>query len=168
MAKDDTKAGMAADQRSVYGPRAIETLVPALTRPAFRRQNPGSAQVIIDWAAIVGPALAAVTTPRRLSAGALTIACTGPIAMELQHMAVELINRINTHLGSRVVHTLRFVQVATVPAASARHEPSRRAAEAAEKAVADLPQGELRDALARLGSAVLADGKSSTPRRRRT
>src|SRR3954463_12655425 len=81
MAKDDTTPDMAAPQRSVYGPRAIGALVPGLTRPAFRRQGPASAQVIIDWPAIVGPALAAVTAPRRLSAGALTLACAGPIAM---------------------------------------------------------------------------------------
>jgi hypothetical protein len=168
MAKDDTKPDMAASQRSVYGPRAIGTLVPGLTRPAFRRQGPASAQVIIDWPTIVGPALAAVTAPRRLSAGALTLACAGPIAMELQHMAVELINRINTHLGSKAVHTLRFVQVATLPIKGGRPGPSRRDLAAAEKAVADLPEGPLRDALARLGSAVLAGGKSSTPQRRRT
>jgi hypothetical protein len=168
MAKDDTNADMAASQRSVYGPRAIGALVPTLTRPAFRRQGPASAQVIIDWPSIVGPALAAVTTPRRLSAGALTIACAGPIAMELQHMAIELINRINTHLGSKAVHTLRFVQVAAVPAKGGRPAPSHRDLAAAEKAVATLPEGPLRDALVRLGSVVLAGGKSSTPKRRRT
>ena len=55
-----------------------------------------------DWPTIVGPAIAAVTMPRRLHGGTLTIACAGPIAMELQHLAREVIERINTHLGRHV------------------------------------------------------------------
>jgi hypothetical protein len=123
---------------------------------------------MMDWPAIVGPALAAVTTPHRLSAGGLTIACSGPVAMELQYMAVELIDRINTHLGSRVVHTLRFVQAPPPPAAAARPGPPRHAVAAAEAAVADLPAGELRNALVALGSVVLADDRPSTRRLRKT
>ena len=66
--------------------------------------------MLADWSAIVGPAIAAVTTPRRLAAGTLTIACAGPIAMELQHLAGEVMARINAHLGSQAVTALRFVQ----------------------------------------------------------
>ncbi len=74
----------------MWGPRAVGSLAPALTRPAFRRRSTAGAQILTDWAAIVGPALAAVTMPRRLSGTTLTLACAGPIAMELQHMSVEL------------------------------------------------------------------------------
>ena len=107
-----------------------------------------------DWEAIVGPMLAAVSTPRRLAAGTLTIACAGPVAMELQHYATELISRINTHLGSHD---------GAAPALRADHDRSRRCAApprrhrrpgvaaAAETAVGRLPEGELRDALAALG-----------------
>src|SRR5512135_36563 len=101
---------MNTDERHVYGPRPVGTLIPRLTRPAFRRRSPATAQVLADWEAIVGPAIAAVTTPRRLSSGTLTIACTGPIAMELQYLSGELTARINAHLGSQVVTGLRFVQ----------------------------------------------------------
>src|SRR5947199_5228463 len=101
---------MARDARHVYGARPLAALVPHLTRPAFRRRSPAAAQVLADWSAIVGPAIAAVTTPRRLVSGTLTVACTGPIAMELQYLAGELAGRINSHLGSQVVIGLRFVQ----------------------------------------------------------
>ena len=159
MAKD-TKPGIASADRHVYGPRGIGTLVPRLTRPAFRRVNPAAAQVMADWSAIVGPALAAVTTPQRLTAGQLTIACSGPIAMELQHLAGELIDRINTHLGSKTVASLRFVQTfATSPAAAAAPAApiSEDCVQRAEAAVAALPDGDLRRALADLGAAVLAE-----------
>lgn len=158
MAKD-TKPDIASPPRHVYGPRPIGALVPRLTRPAFRRISPAAAQVMADWASIVGPALAAVTTPHRLSAGQLTIACSGPIAMELQHLATELIARINTHLGGTTVKVLRFVQTLPPPPASPQAKatpPTAVDLRRAEAAVADLPQGDLRSALASLGAAVLS------------
>jgi len=152
----------------VYGSRPVGALLPKVVRPAFRKMNPAAAQVMADWAAIVGPMLAGVSTPRRLSAGTLTIACAGPVAMELQHYASELIDRINTHLGGNTVSGLRFVQTshgvsAAAPLPPPQPQPAWIAA-AAETAVAALPAGELRAALASLGRAVLAGKKPSTNR----
>ena len=155
---------MAKPQRHVYGPRPVGALVPVETRASFRERAPATAQVMMDWQAIVGPALAAVTTPRRLSAGTLTIACTGPIAMELRYMGVELINRINGHLGRTAVHSLRFTQATADARLPVPPAPPPRAVAAAEAAVADLPAGELRAALVALGSLVLASRKPSTRR----
>jgi hypothetical protein len=165
--KDNTKTGMATTDRHVYGPRPLGALVPRVTRPVFRAMSPGTGQVMADWDAIVGPVLAAVSMPRRLAAGTLTIGCAGPVAMELQHYATELINRINTHLGTTTVRSLRFVQtMAVAPKAPAPPEPAPPwIAEAAETAVAAVPDGDLRTALAALGRAVLAgeaNGKPST------
>ena len=141
--------------RHVYGPRAVGALVPALVKPAFRKRAPATAQVLADWEAIVGPAIAAVSVPRKLFSGTLAIACSGPLAMELQHLAPQLIERINRHLGKVTVTRLRFVQDA--PAARPAPRPPRPAAVArARAAVAGLPDGELRDALEALGRAVLA------------
>lgn len=63
-----------------------------------------------DWAEIVGPALAAAAVPERLSAGTLTLACSGPVAMELQHLAPQIVERINAALGRVAVERLRFRQ----------------------------------------------------------
>ena len=145
-------------KRHVWGPRAVGTLVPALTRPAFRRRSPAAAQIMTDWTAIVGPALAAVTAPRRLSGTTLTLACAGPIAMELQHMTNELAARINGHLGRVVVERLRFVQDSMAmtlekgPVVATRQAPER---------IDGLPDGPLHDALARLGQAIRDHGKRS-------
>src|SRR5262245_27054536 len=110
MAADDTDRGMKKVSRPVHGPRPIASLVPVITRKAFSRASPGVAQLMEAWTAIVGPALAAVTTPRNLTQGSLTIGCTGPVAMELQHLSAELISRINRSLGGQSVRRLRFVQ----------------------------------------------------------
>jgi hypothetical protein len=145
--------------RHVYGPRAVGSLVPALVKPAFRKRAPATAQVLADWDAIVGPAIAAVSVPRKLFSGTLAIACSGPLALELQHLAPQLIERINRHMGKIAVTRLRFVQDA--PPAQAPARPPRPAAIAqARAAVAGLPDGPLRDALEALGRAVL-----SVPRR---
>jgi hypothetical protein len=150
---------MTTTDRHVYGPRQIAALVPNLTRPAFRRRAPATAQVMADWPAIVGPALAAVTTPRGLSAGTLTIACAGPIALELAHLADELRARINGHLGRATVTRLRFVQtIHAPPAAGPLPAPPAPALARAAHAVAALPDGPLKDALAGLGALVLAAG----------
>jgi hypothetical protein len=156
VADNDTVGGMNGDERYVYGPRPVGALMSRLTRAAFRRRAPATAQVIADWTAIMGPAIASVTTPRRLSAGTLTIACAGPIAMELQHLSGEVMARINTHLGSNTVKALRFVQTHELPnrspALPRRTDPAKLAA--VEVALGNLPEGDLRTALASLGRAL--------------
>ncbi len=109
-----------------------------------------------DWGAIVGPALSAVTQPLRLAQGTLTIACAGPVAMELQHLAPELLRRINGALGKAAVERLRFVQQA--PAGSRPHFPPARPEAPLPSPVRDrlgtVPEGELREALENLARAV--------------
>lgn len=154
--EDDTRQDMKRTGRFVYGPRPVGALVPSIARVAFRRTPAAVAQIMLDWPQIVGPGLAAVTEPRRLASGTLTLACAGPMAMQLQHMAIEVMNRINGHVGTPIVRALRFVQVhklaPDVKPAPARIPPA--AVTATEKKLADFPAGELRDALARLGQQV--------------
>jgi hypothetical protein len=142
------------DKRNVYGPRPVGALVPALVRPAFRARAPATAQVLADWEAIVGPAIAAVTTPRKLFSGTLAIACSGPMALELQHLSEQLIARINSHLGKVTVTRLRFTQDHTMPKTLPRPRP--RAIAAAKLAVAAVTDPALHDVLERIGQSVLA------------
>ncbi len=163
VAARDTNSGMNRDDRHVYGPRPVSALMPRLTRPAFRRRAPATAQVLADWSAIVGPAIAAVTTPRRLSSGTLTIACAGPIAMELQYLATELIGRINAHLGSQVVTGLRFVQTTTLApplAAAAGAAGSRPISPRSTPPLPACPRASCATALTALGRAMLSRAKS--------
>ena len=164
MADDDTDTGMAGRARFVHGPRALGSLVPNVTRQTFRRHNPASAQIIADWEIIVGPKVASMTVPRRLDRGVLTIACAGPAAMDLHYMGIEVINRINTHLGGQPVHSLKFTQ-AGMPRRppQARVSPPEAIVEA-EAAVADLPEGELKSALAALGRVVIGRSNHATRR----
>ncbi len=143
-------------KRHVYGPRPLGALVPVVVRPAFRKRSPAMAQALADWEAIVGPAIAAVASPRKLFGGTLSIVCTGPMAVELQHLSEQLIGRINAHLGQIAVTRLRFTQdLRQLPAPPPR--PARaQAKDDARAAVAALEPGDLRDALEALGRVVLA------------
>ncbi len=167
MASDDAPGKDAADRpgRFYGGPRAIGALLPAVTRTAFRSRAAGAAQLMADWPSIVGPALAAVSSPRALSRATLTLACAGPVALELQHLSGQLAERINAHYGRTMVEQFRFVQAPAPRAAEAA--PGPRPAPAPPVAVPDMQAGPLRDALAALGGAVAQAAQPSPARRRR-
>ena len=138
----------AAFERRAYVARGLAELVPGLTRAAYKKRSPAGALLMSDWASVVGPRLALETEPRRLSGTQLTIACSGPMAMELQHVSGTLIERINTHAGRRVVERLRFVQ----DGLSGPRMPVARRVVAAEPV--DGVDGELGLALGRLQAAL--------------
>jgi hypothetical protein len=149
------------DERFFGGPRPIGALLPKLTRPIFRKRSPAGAQLMADWTEIIGPALAAVTAPRRLTGTTLTIACAGPVAMELTHLAPQIAARINQHLGRQAVETLRFIQEA-MPAARPAPKPQPRPAPVPDRVqagIAEVPGEELRAALAKLARGVYRNGK---------
>jgi hypothetical protein len=161
---DDTSKDMAGPSRFVYGPRPLGALVPTIARQTFRKHNPASAQIIADWDIIVGPKVAAMTVPRRLDRGVLTIGCSGPAAMDLHYMGIEVINRINTHLGGQPVHSLKFTQ-AGMPRKPPQAPPKPpEAVLEAKAAVAGLPDGDLKDALAALGRVVIGRSKHAKHR----
>lgn len=149
--------GKTPQPRHVYGPRAIGAVLPSVTRPIFRSHGAALGQLLLDWPGIIGPQLAAVTTPRRLAAGTLTLGCTGPVALELQHLAGPLMERVNTHLGRAAVQRLRFVQEAAAARTTARPvaPPGSRSREPV--VIEGVPDGPLRDALAALGAAVRSE-----------
>lgn len=138
--------------RRVMKARTLGALLPNVTAPAFRRRSPTGAMLFARWADVVGPAHAAVTSPRKLSAATLTVACTGPAAMELQHQGDMLVARINTWCGEPLVARLRFVQDPT--AGTRRRLPPRRGA-IPTCTLPDMGDESLRMALERLGTEIL-------------
>ncbi len=154
-AADAPAAATPETSRRGFGPRPLGALLAPLLRPAFAKRAPAIAQLAADWPAVVGPRLAEMTTPRRLAAGTLTLACAGPVALELQHTAPALIERINTHLGRKAIERLRFAHNLLPPlACAAAPAADPTIAAAVEQRLDGLPASALRDALAALGRAV--------------
>lgn len=175
MAKATGKPGDAVvmpQARREMGLLPVAGLVSSVTRPFMRGKQAAVARLALDWPAVVGPALAAVTAPERLvggsgemgGGGVLTIRASGPVALELTHLAPELIARINGHLGRGAVAQLRFTerrrQRGEAPQAAPPRplppKPPREAVARAAATVADLPDGPLKEALARLGAHLIA------------
>lgn len=144
--------------------------IAALTRKAFSRFGFADDHVLTRWAEIAGPELARVSAPERLSrptssaraggtGATLTVRVAGAAAIELQHMAPEIIARINGFYGRPVVGRLKLVQGplptpsrAPAPADSPgrRRAPARQAPDAA-------PDDPLAAALDRLEHALRHD-----------
>ena len=156
MAKPETP--MPFLSRSILGgPQELGALIPRATRPAFRRRSPDAAQILADWLSIVGPEIARMAEPVRLSAGTLTLACSGPSAMELGMGAPALIQRINSHLGRLVIRKLAFIQRLPRPVEQRPQRPvpgplPPRVAQSLDT----VPGEELRQALERLAQGIFA------------
>ncbi|GBR06629.1 DciA family protein [Acetobacter oeni] len=143
--------------KRAFTARSLSALLPAVTRPAFRKRSPATVTLFLEWGSIVGPAYASRTLPKKLTAGMLTIACRGPVAMELQHMQAGLIDRINTWCGPNTVVRLRLTQDFQAPADSGRTKRVKPAA-VAPVSLPDMPEGPLRSALEALGSRISERG----------
>jgi len=163
--KEGARRGMSSHAAG-WGPRELGQIIPRLTRPAFRKASPQGAQILADWAEIAGPGPLGAAQPVRLSAGTLTLACPGALALEISMLAPQVIERINGHLGRAAVRRLAFVQSAAAVPQAARRRLPRAEVElpaATQAALETLPEGPLRDALARLGQEVFTPGARPVP-----
>jgi hypothetical protein len=125
------------------------------------------ARLKADWPAIVGTELAAATWPQALGRdGVLKLRVAATIALELQHRAPLLIERINVYLGRPAISRLVLVQgplpLPTSPGPAPPPPLAAEDAQAIERQLATIADPELRDALIRLGKNVA----SGSPRRR--
>lgn len=65
--------------------------------------------VIAAWPEVVGPQIARVTNPERMENGVLYVAVTtAPWRAELAMKRLDLIEKLNTHVGTRVLNDIRF------------------------------------------------------------
>ncbi len=163
MATTGDKAG-GEGRRLAVGPVPIARLVASAATPLMRRAEGALSRLALDWAEVVGPALAAVTAPERITAqgkagGVLTIRAAGPVALEVQHLAPQILERIGRHLGPGRVTRLKLVHRAArglaedqapSPLPPPRQADARRLRDSL-RALSELPEGPLRDSLARFG-----------------
>ncbi|MBI4183406.1 MAG: DUF721 domain-containing protein [Proteobacteria bacterium] len=140
--------------------------------PALERRGRAAAGLIAEWAAIVGADLAAHSLPEEIvfprgskSEGVLRLRVGGPRAVEIQHLAPQIIERINGYFGYRAVARLAFVQ-APIEGRAQRAPREERAPtpgeeRAIERALSGIADPDLKVALARLGRALV--GRACEP-----
>ncbi len=146
MARSQKPEMPVAEPARNYAPRGIAALLAPVVRPAFRKRAPAAAAILADWESLAGPEFAARASPLKFAAGTLTLACTGPAAMELQLVAPTLIARLNFALGQQMVERLRFTRQAPKILAP----PLAPTPATPKSPPQNLPEGPLGEALAKL------------------
>ena len=147
--------------------RGMAPVAAAATRvaaPLLKKRGLAEARIVTDWRAIVGDVAAQRSAPERLvrgrqpeAGGSLRLRVVGAWALEFQHMAPELIQRINAYFGFKAVARIQFIQ-APLPApkrASAPPAPLQPEAEARLAALAGkIEDPDLRERVLALGRSL--------------
>lgn len=151
--------------------RPLADLVGKAIDPVLARQGFSQSDILLFWDEIVGERLASMSEPislrwpprgpggkdRRFEPATLVVRVESGFALELQHLAPLVIERINAHLGFACIGRLSLKQgpltrrrVARPPAPS----PSAAALAAAADCVGEVSEEPLRQALIRLGARI--------------
>lgn len=154
------------------GARAIGAFATRMLDPVARARGFATTAILSEWPAVVGGDLAAFTVPDRLvwprraqdadeaprqrgwrpDGATLVLRVDGPRAIEVQHRAEQILERVNTYFGYRAVSQLRFLQA---PIHREQRAPSPPPAKAEVPPIAGIGDDGLSRALARLGTAIL-------------
>ncbi|PTD26234.1 DUF721 domain-containing protein [Sphingomonas fennica] len=128
--------------------RAVADMVPDVGRASFRRFGFVQSAVVSRWGEIVGPRYAGVSAPESIrfpqgkrAEGVLTLTVEGAHAAMMQHVAPEIVERVNRFFGYPAV-----ARVAIRQGITARPQP-RRAPPSLKPLPADLMPVELGDSL---------------------
>jgi len=131
--------------------------------PLLQKRGLAEARIVTDWRAIAGDSIAARSAPERLNrakkgetGGTLRLRVAGAWALEFQHIAPELIARINGYFGYPAVGRLQLVQAPLpAPRRAAATGPLAPEAEARLAArAAKIEDPELRERVIALGRAL--------------
>jgi hypothetical protein len=152
---------------------SLAATLPRVTRRTLGRHGLAEGGLIADWTAIVGGMIAERSLPLRLSfaggerrEGTLHVRVSGALALELQHLEPQILERINGYFGYRAVGRLKIHQGPVPVERGNRPEPPPPLAPEAEAEigtlVAAVDDDGLRQALRDLGRSL----RRSVPRRR--
>ncbi len=149
----------------------LADLVAPCLKPVAARYGFDEADLLLFWPDIVGARLAERCQPIRLTwppravrgggreAATLIVRVEGAFAIELQHQAAVVVERVNAHVGWRCVERLALRQAPLVARRASRLSvppPEETAIRQAESETASIADEALRDALTRLGSRVFS------------
>jgi hypothetical protein len=156
------------------GAQALGGLVEKSLESTLKAKGFADSSIHQHWAEIAGAALAPWSEPvslkwpprvpgadpdRAKEGAVLTIKVEGAFALDMQHMAPQIISRINGFIGWRCVGRLALKQgpVRKEPKGDARRKPvlSAAASQTLDGMLGTMESGKLKEALARLGVAVM-------------
>jgi hypothetical protein len=155
------------------GAKRLAEFTPGLITEALAARGLSEASLIADWPAIVGETLARHARPIELqwppraakrdpdaptAPATLVLRVESAFALEAQHSASVIVDRVNAHLGWRCVEKIAFRQGPLPPLKDKRRAgpvPSGATEAAARAAAARIEDDGLREAVARLGARAI-------------
>jgi hypothetical protein len=147
-------------------PRPLSELLSATLGDVLKAQGFASTEIISRWPDIVGPEIAAHSEPLKINwprpvgtetpePATLVLRVEGPSALEIQHLAAVILERVNRFFGWQAIGRIALRQAPL----KHRERPKPHAVDpflAAEVAetLPDIKDENLRQALGRLGAAI--------------
>jgi hypothetical protein len=157
------------------GARAIGSYVAKALDPAARARGFATTALLSDWPAIAGRELARFTMPDRViwprrrdegveapapghraEGATLVLRIEGPRAIEVQHRAGQILERVNAYFGYRAVTEMRFLQAPIGRAAKPKPAPKPPLPGYSLPKSAGIKDEGLAQALSRLGASTKA------------
>jgi hypothetical protein len=156
--------------------RPLAEFLDVCLSPSLAAQGFATSDIIMAWGDIVGERLAAFTQPLKIEwkkkaphadpesrpeASTLVIRVESAFALELQHLAPTIIDRVNTYYGWRCIGKLVLKQgpvrrVEKKPPLASALTPADR--EKVSTAIGPIEEEGLKAALDRLGQAIVSSG----------
>src|SRR5689334_6467041 len=110
------------EPRRSYATLGVDRLVGRVLGPVARRRGFAETAILAQWTSIAGPLLAERCQPVRIEfprgraqGGTLELHARGGAALEVQHLAPQLAQRVNTFFGFAAVRRIRIVQTPPPP-----------------------------------------------------
>ena len=148
-----------------------------LAKAAFQRHGFASEQLAAQWALIVGPELAATTSPEKIRwpqtaqsqsqklGGTLVIRAQAGRALDVHYEISRIIEKVNQFLGYGAISSVKVLASADLPPASpiAKRPPRPETLDAWGQQMTGIADNDLKSALARLGAEISPKGPNASP-----
>jgi len=147
--------------------KPLSVLLGDVFSDVYARQGFAARELVMRWSDIAGPEIAAHAEPLKIQwprpvegqpqePATLVLRVEGPMALEIQHSADVILQRVNRFFGWSAVGRLALRQAPL--SRRNRPKPSRKpdpdAVARVEETLTAVEDGDLRAALARLGAAI--------------
>ena len=104
-------------RRTNYGLMTVGKTIPKITERAMAKRGFMQSRLITEWPMIVGERISEQTVPQKLvfargyrKDAILHLRVASGFALELQHIAPQVVERINSFFGYSAISTLKYLQ----------------------------------------------------------
>ena len=147
--------------------KPLSILLSDVFTDAYAKQGFAARELVTRWSEIAGPEIARHSEPLKIQwprpvegqpqePATLVLRVEGPMALEIQHSADVILQRVNRFFGWSAVGKLAFRQapLSRVRRPARPGPPDPKSVAKVEESLGDIEDEQLKSALARLGAAI--------------